>query len=57
MRARSSSLAKMKGKDELRAELLATFMAPAQSFVRLSDAAAPQNFALLAEGARERSLG
>lgn len=49
------SLANMKGKDELRAELLATFMAPAQSFVRLL-AAAPQNFVYVLS-ARERSLG
>ena len=48
-------LAKMKGKDELRAQLLATFMAPAQGFVRLF-AAAPQNFLYLLQ-ARERSQG
>lgn len=48
-------LAKMKGKDELRAELLAQFMAPAQSFVRLI-AAAPTNFLYLLQ-ARERAQG
>lgn len=48
-------LAQMKGKDELRAELLMTFMAPAQGFVRLM-AAAPQNFLYLL-GARERAMG
>jgi len=49
------SLATMKGKDELRAELLATFMAPAQQFVALMQAA-PQNFLYLL-GARERAQG
>lgn len=49
------SLANMKGKDELRAELLMTFLAPAQGFVRLM-AAAPQNFVYLLS-ARERSIG
>jgi large subunit ribosomal protein L10 len=48
------NLATMKGKDELRAELLMTFLAPAQQFVRLT-AAAPQNFLYLL-GARERSM-
>jgi large subunit ribosomal protein L10 len=48
-------LAKMKGKDELRAQLLATFVAPAQQFVRLV-AAAPTNFLYLLQ-ARERSQG
>lgn len=48
------SLASMKGKDELRAELLATFMAPAQSFVRLTNAVA-QNFLYLLR-AREGAL-
>jgi len=48
------SLATMKGKDELRAELLMTLLAPAQSLVRLL-AAAPQNFLYLL-GARERAL-
>jgi large subunit ribosomal protein L10 len=49
------TLANMKGKDELRAELLATLIAPAQSFVRLL-AAPLQNFAYLLS-ARERALG
>ena len=49
------TLASMKGKDELRATLLATFMAPAQQFVRLM-AAAPQNFLYLLR-AREREVG
>lgn len=49
------SLAKMPGKDELRAKLLATFQAPAQGFVRLLNAV-PQNFAFLLN-ARERALG
>ncbi len=48
------SLASMKGKDELRAELLATFMAPAESFVRLTNAVA-QNFVYLMK-AREGAL-
>lgn len=48
------SLATMKGKDELRAELLATFMAAAQGFVRLM-AAAPQNFLYLLS-AKQRQL-
>ncbi|MCB9555875.1 MAG: 50S ribosomal protein L10 [Deltaproteobacteria bacterium] len=50
-----SSLAKMKGKDELRAEFLATLMAGPQSFVRLLNAA-PQNFLYLLQ-ARERAQG
>jgi len=49
------NLATMKGKDELRAELLALFIAPAQNFVALL-AAAPMNFMFLL-GARERALG
>ena len=49
------SLAQMKGKDELRAELLMTLSAPAQNFVALLNAA-PQNFLYLL-GARERALG
>lgn len=53
--ANVKNLASMKGKDELRAELLATFMAPAQGFVRLM-AAAPQNMLYLLS-ARERALG
>lgn len=48
------NLAKMKGKDELRAEFLAQLQAPAQSMVRLL-AAAPQNFMYLLQ-ARERGL-
>ena len=48
------SLAKMKGKDELRAEFLAQLQAPAQSFVRLLNAG-PQNFLYLLQ-ARERGL-
>lgn len=47
-------LARMKGKDELRAELLATFMAPAQSFVRLLAAGATNFLYLLS--ARERKV-
>lgn len=47
-------LAKMKGRDELRAQLLATFMAPAQGMVRLL-AAAPQNFLYLLQ-ARQRGM-
>jgi large subunit ribosomal protein L10 len=49
------TLANMKGKDELRSELLATFMAPAEGFVRLI-AASAQNFVYLLS-ARERALG
>jgi large subunit ribosomal protein L10 len=49
------SLAHMKGKDELRAELLATFLAPLQDMLRLLQAA-PQNFLYLL-GAKERSMG
>ena len=48
------SLATMPGKDELRATLLMTFLAPATEFVRLL-AAAPQNFVYLLS-ARERGL-
>ncbi|MCC6747413.1 MAG: 50S ribosomal protein L10 [Deltaproteobacteria bacterium] len=48
------SLAQMKGKDELRAELLMLFLAPATEMVRLL-AAGPTNFMYLL-GARERSL-
>jgi large subunit ribosomal protein L10 len=48
-------LSKMAGKDELRATLLATFLAAPQGFVRLINAA-PQNFAYLLV-ARERALG
>ena len=49
------TLATMPGKDELRAMLLATFMAPAQSFVALLNAPA-QNFAYLLD-AQRRKLG
>lgn len=48
------SLASMKGKDDLRAELLATFMAPAQTFVRLTNAVVV-NFLYLLK-AREGAL-
>ena len=48
-------LASMPGKDELRATLLATFMAPASSLVR-TIAAAPTNFMYLM-AAREKALG
>lgn len=50
-----SDLATMPGKDELRAMLLATFQAPAQSLVRQL-AAAGQNLAYVLD-ARQRSLG
>jgi len=49
-----SQLAKMKGKDELRAQFLATLQAPAENFVRLL-AAVPQNVLYLLQ-ARKRSL-
>ena len=49
------SLATMPGKDELRAQLLMTFLAPATDFVRLV-AAAPTNFLYVLQ-ARERALG
>lgn len=48
-------LAKMPGKNEIKAKLLATFMAPAQQMVRLL-AAASTNFVYLLN-ARKRSLG
>jgi large subunit ribosomal protein L10 len=48
-------LANMKGKDELRAELLMLFIAPAQNFVRLISAAS-QNFVYLLS-AQKRALG
>lgn len=48
-------LSKMPGRDEIRAKLLATFMAPAQGMVRLL-AAAPTNFMYLLD-ARKRELG
>jgi len=44
----------MPGKDQLRGQLLATFMAPAQQFVRLL-AAGAQNFAYVVD-ARRREL-
>lgn len=49
------NLSKLPGKDELRAKLLATFLAGPEGFVRLINAA-PQNFAYLL-AARERALG
>ncbi len=49
-----TQLSKMPGKDEIKAQLLATFMAPANSFVRLI-AAAPTNFVYLMD-ARKRDL-
>jgi large subunit ribosomal protein L10 len=48
-------LAAMPGKDELRAKLLATLVAPAQSFVR-TIAAGPMNFMYLL-AAQEKALG
>jgi large subunit ribosomal protein L10 len=48
------SLSKMPGKNELLGTMLATFMAPAQSFVRLL-AAGPTNFVYLLD-ARRRQL-
>jgi len=50
-----SELATMPGKDEMRAKLLATFMAPATDFVRLM-AAAQQNFVYLLD-AKTRAEG
>lgn len=50
-----SELATMPGKDEMRAKLLATFMAPATDFVRLLNAA-PQNFVYLLD-AKTRTEG
>ena len=47
-------IANMPGKDQLRGQLLATFMAPAQQFVRLL-AAGAQNFAYVVD-ARRREL-
>lgn len=49
------ALSKMPGKDEIKARLLATFMAPAQQMVRLL-AAAPTNFVYLLN-ARKNALG
>ncbi|MBI5486613.1 MAG: 50S ribosomal protein L10 [Deltaproteobacteria bacterium] len=48
-------LARMPGKDQLRAQLLATFQAPAAQFVRTL-AAAPQNFVYLLD-AKRRAAG
>jgi large subunit ribosomal protein L10 len=48
-------LSKMPGKNEIKAQLLATFMAPAQTMVRLL-AAAPTNFLYLLN-ARKSALG
>jgi len=48
-------IARMPGKDQLRAQLLATFQAPAQQFVRTL-AAGGQNFVYLLD-ARRRALG
>lgn len=53
--ARVQELAKMPGKDEIKAQLLATFMAPAQQMVRLL-AAGPTNFLYLLN-ARKSALG
>ncbi len=49
-----TQLSKMPGKDEIKSQLLATFMAPASSFVRLL-AAAPTDFMYLMD-ARKREL-
>lgn len=49
-------LSKMPGKEELLSKLLATFMAPAQGFVRLL-AAAPTNFVYLLEARRTQLEG
>jgi large subunit ribosomal protein L10 len=49
------ALSKMPGKDEIKAHLLATFMAPANDLVRLF-AAAPSNFVYLLE-ARKNAIG
>jgi len=53
--AKVMALSKMPGKDEIKSQLLATFMAPAQGMVRLL-AAAPTNFVYLME-ARKNNLG
>ncbi len=55
-RAVSTQLATLPSKDEARATLLAQFMAPAQSFVRLINAPA-QNFALLLEAKKIKDAG
>jgi large subunit ribosomal protein L10 len=49
-------LATLPSKDEARAALLATFMAPAQTLVRLLNAP-PQNFVLLLEAKRAKDGG
>ncbi len=46
-------LSKMPGKDEIKSQLLATFMAPAQGFVR-HIAAAPTNFVYLLDAKRRQ---
>ena len=51
-----TQLATLPSKDEARATLLAQFMAPAQSFVRLINAPA-QNFALLMEAKKTKDGG
>ncbi len=55
-KAVETQLATLPSKDEARATLLAQFMAPAQSFVRLINAPA-QNFALLLEAKRTKDAG
>jgi large subunit ribosomal protein L10 len=49
-------LAKMPGKDEIKAKLLATFMAPAQQMVRLL-AAGPTNFLYLLNARKDKMGG
>ncbi len=49
-------LSKMPGKDEVKAQLLATFMAPANDFVRLI-AAAPTNFVYLLDARHREQEG
>jgi large subunit ribosomal protein L10 len=49
------TLARMPGKDQLRGQLLATFLAPAQQFVRTL-IAGPQNFVYLLD-AKKRATG
>jgi large subunit ribosomal protein L10 len=51
-----NQLASLPSKDEARSMLLATFMAPAQTFVRLINAPA-QNFVLLLEAKRNKDAG
>jgi large subunit ribosomal protein L10 len=55
-KAVENQLATLPSKDEARATLLAQFMAPAQSLVRLFNAPA-QNFALLLEAKRNKDGG